>query len=278
MRSAISGKTRSLPFRRVVSVVRRTLARNAVLVAEESDNRVCMRLPDLPWTEWLNGFSLRRARETESTKCLISGPPRRSCWARSRGFSSSWNPRRGLVQDSERTLRYAKCLASSAISSSSTPAAASTSPPVNAGVSWRAPRPADQTFAITLTHTGARVSEALAICPRDVDLEAASIRIRTLKRRVERWREVPVLQDGRRRHRRPPNLSEGSPARLRHRGRRRQRAAPDDRGRPGPRQPADHSGLHHCRGLRGSGFSGQDVGNGGEFGRIWRLKASRDSP
>ena len=39
---------------------------------------------------------------------------------------------------------------------------------------------------------GARVSEALAICPRDVDLEAASIRIRTPKRRAERWREVPV--------------------------------------------------------------------------------------
>ena len=56
----------------------------------------------------------------------------------------------------------------------------------------RAPRPADQTFALTLAHTGARVSEALAVCPRDVYLEAASIRIRTLKRRAERWREVPV--------------------------------------------------------------------------------------
>ena len=51
---------------------------------------------------------------------------------------------------------------------------------------------ADQTFALTLAHTGAEVSEALVICPRDVDLEAASIRIRTLKRRAERWREVPV--------------------------------------------------------------------------------------
>ena len=38
----------------------------------------------------------------------------------------------------------------------------------------QAPRPADQTFALTLAHTGARVFEALAICPRDVDLEAAS--------------------------------------------------------------------------------------------------------
>ena len=56
----------------------------------------------------------------------------------------------------------------------------------------RAPRPADQTFALTLTHTGPRVSEALAVRPIDVDLEAASIRIQTLKRHAERWREVPV--------------------------------------------------------------------------------------
>ena len=59
----------------------------------------------------------------------------------------------------------------------------------------RAPKPADQTFALTLAHTGARVSEALAVCPRDVDLEASSIRIRTLKRRAECWREVPVPPD-----------------------------------------------------------------------------------
>ena len=52
----------------------------------------------------------------------------------------------------------------------------------------QAVRPADQTFALTLAHTDARVSEALAICPRDVDLEAASIWIQTLKRRAERWR------------------------------------------------------------------------------------------
>ena len=54
------------------------------------------------------------------------------------------------------------------------------------------PRPADQTFALTLAHTGARISEALAVRPMDIDLEAASIRIRTLKRRAEHWREVPV--------------------------------------------------------------------------------------
>ena len=55
-----------------------------------------------------------------------------------------------------------------------------------------APRPADQTFALILAHTGTRVSEALAGRPMDIDLEAASIRIRTLKRRAEHWREVPV--------------------------------------------------------------------------------------
>ena len=56
-------------------------------------------------------------------------------------------------------------------------------------------RPADQTFALTLAHTGARVSEDLAACPKDVDLEAVSIRIRTLKRRTERWSEVPVRSE-----------------------------------------------------------------------------------
>ena len=55
-----------------------------------------------------------------------------------------------------------------------------------------APRPADQAFALALAHTGARVSEALAARPMDIDREAASIRIRTLKRRAEHWREVPA--------------------------------------------------------------------------------------
>ena len=55
-----------------------------------------------------------------------------------------------------------------------------------------APRPADQTFALTLALTGARISEALAVRPMDIDIEATSIRIRTLKRRAEHWREVPV--------------------------------------------------------------------------------------
>ena len=50
----------------------------------------------------------------------------------------------------------------------------------------RARQPTDPTFALTLAHTGARVSETLAIRPADVDLEAASIRIRHLKTTGER--------------------------------------------------------------------------------------------
>ena len=52
--------------------------------------------------------------------------------------------------------------------------------------------PADQTFALTLAHTGARVSEVLEVRAGDVDLEAGTIRVRTLKRRSDAWREVPV--------------------------------------------------------------------------------------
>jgi integrase len=55
-----------------------------------------------------------------------------------------------------------------------------------------APKPADQTFVLTIAHTGARVSEVLALRALDVDLDGSAVRIRTLKRRVEHWREVPV--------------------------------------------------------------------------------------
>ena len=54
------------------------------------------------------------------------------------------------------------------------------------------PRPAVQTLAATLAHTGARISEVLAIRAGDVDLEAAEFRMETLKRRREHWRSVPV--------------------------------------------------------------------------------------
>ena len=53
-------------------------------------------------------------------------------------------------------------------------------------------KPVDQTFVLTIAHTGARVSEVLALRALDVDLDAGAVRIRTLKRRVEHWREVPV--------------------------------------------------------------------------------------
>ena len=54
------------------------------------------------------------------------------------------------------------------------------------------PKPTVQTFALTLAHTGCRISEALALRAKDVDLEAVEVRFRTLKRRTEHWRAVPV--------------------------------------------------------------------------------------
>ena len=57
------------------------------------------------------------------------------------------------------------------------------------------PRPAVQTFALTLAHTGCRISEALALRAGDVDLAAAEVRFRTLKRRREHWRAVPVPEE-----------------------------------------------------------------------------------
>ena len=48
------------------------------------------------------------------------------------------------------------------------------------------------TFATTLAYTGCRISEALAVRAADIDLEQLSIRFRTLKRRVDHWREIPI--------------------------------------------------------------------------------------
>ena len=53
-------------------------------------------------------------------------------------------------------------------------------------------KPVDQTFVLTIAHTGARVSEVLALRAIDIDLDAGAVRIRTLKRRAEHWREVPL--------------------------------------------------------------------------------------
>ena len=57
------------------------------------------------------------------------------------------------------------------------------------------PKPTTHTLARTLALTGCRVSEALAVRACDVDLEAAELRISTLKRRRETWRAVPVPED-----------------------------------------------------------------------------------
>ncbi len=53
-------------------------------------------------------------------------------------------------------------------------------------------RPDVQTFALMLTYTGCRISEALAMRVCDVDLEQSLVYIQTLKRRSEIWREVPI--------------------------------------------------------------------------------------
>ena len=55
--------------------------------------------------------------------------------------------------------------------------------------------PAVQTFTLTLTYTGCRISEALAVRHCDVDLDNLSLRFKTLKRRQDAWREVAVPQD-----------------------------------------------------------------------------------
>ena len=135
-------------------------------------------------------------------------------------------------------------------------------------------KPVDQTFVLTIAHTGARVSEVLALRALDVDLDAGAVRIRTLKRRVEHWREVPLppahardlemvhylreasprriagapvevlasdgAPEGGRGHahgpdRGPAGLPEGPPPRVRDRGRDGGGAAADDRGRARPR-------------------------------------------
>ena len=56
-------------------------------------------------------------------------------------------------------------------------------------------RPDVQTFAMTLTYTGCRISEALALRVCDVYIEHALIYFRTLKRRTESWREVPIPEN-----------------------------------------------------------------------------------
>ena len=50
-----------------------------------------------------------------------------------------------------------------------------------------------RSFCLELAHTGCRISEALALTSRSVDLDEQTITLRTLKQRVnDRFRSVPV--------------------------------------------------------------------------------------
>ena len=49
-----------------------------------------------------------------------------------------------------------------------------------------------RSFCLVLAHTGCRISEALALTARSVDLAEQTITLRTLKQRTERFRSVPV--------------------------------------------------------------------------------------
>jgi integrase len=60
---------------------------------------------------------------------------------------------------------------------------------LSAAASLPAPQ---QLFVLTLTWTGARVSEVLALAPPAFQIEAAVVSIRTLKRRRHHVREVPI--------------------------------------------------------------------------------------
>ena len=57
------------------------------------------------------------------------------------------------------------------------------------------PKPTVQPLARTLALTGCQVSESLGTRACDIDIEAAELRITTLKRRRAHWRAVPVLKD-----------------------------------------------------------------------------------
>ncbi len=55
-------------------------------------------------------------------------------------------------------------------------------------------RPEVRTFCLVLAHTGARISEALALTVDNIDLEEKTIVFKTLKQRKERFRAVPIPQ------------------------------------------------------------------------------------
>ena len=164
-----------------------------------------------------------------------------------------------------------------------------------------APRPTDQTFAITLAHTGARVSEALAVRPMDIDLEVASIRIGPGSAAPSTGARSPSLPScsaplssftrSARRRRGPPASPRWPWSRpTAHRKIAKTMA---DAGVEDPQAcpqglrhgfgivavaAADDRGLPHRRASRGVGFSGANVGPGAEFSRIRRPKASGEGP
>ena len=70
-------------------------------------------------------------------------------------------------------------------------------------------------LTLTIAHTGAWVSEVLALRALDVDLDAGAVRICTLKRRVEHWREVPLPPEHARDLEMVHYLREASPRRVR---------------------------------------------------------------
>jgi integrase/recombinase XerD len=49
-----------------------------------------------------------------------------------------------------------------------------------------------RSFCLVLAHTGCRISEALALIPRSIDLGQQTVTMRTLKQREVRHRSVPV--------------------------------------------------------------------------------------
>ena len=159
-------------------------------------------------------------------------------------------------------------------------------------------KPDRQTFALTLAHSGARLSEVLALRPADIDLDASAIRIRTLKRRAEHWREGTAAQRGapsprarprapcdppatrrrpamalvqgnrtqthRRRHGtrrdlRTAGMPQGAAPLLWNHRRLGRRSTPHDRRSPRPRRHLDDSHLHHSRRTRGTRVSRSHV-------------------
>ena len=93
---------------------------------------------------------------------------------------------------------------------------------------------------------GARISEIHALRGADVDLDVSAIRIRTLKRRAEHWREIPAPPELLRTSGPGPWPSDSG----RSRGALPIGASPKDHGRRrDPKPPSVHQGLRHRYGI-----------------------------